>query len=76
MRRHAFDAFSFLLGLLFLAAGLALLGATAIHDGLALPWAGPIVAVGLAVLIILAVRPRSERVATDGVPATEDEHPA
>lgn len=74
MRRHDFDALSFLFGLLFVAAGLALLGTTAIRDGLSLPWAGPVVAVGLAALIVIAVRPRSERVTLNGAPAAEDEH--
>jgi len=59
MRRHDFDATSFIFGLLFVAAGLVLLGGSAVRDGLALPWAGPAVAVGLATLILIAVRPTS-----------------
>jgi predicted membrane protein len=66
MRRHDFDAVSFVFGLLFAAAGLVLLGAGAVRDGLALAWAGPVVAVGLAVLILVAVRPRADAQERDG----------
>ena len=58
MRRHDFDALSFLFGLLFAGAGLVLLGGSAIREGLALPWAGPLVAIGLAILVLMAARPR------------------
>ncbi len=58
MRRHDFDALSFTFGLLFAVAGLALLGASAVRDGLSIPWAGPLVAIGLAVVIAIAARPR------------------
>jgi len=71
MRRHDFDALSFIFGLLFVAAGLALLGGTAIRDGLALPWAGPVVAIGLGILIAIAARPRSDDADPSG-PAHED----
>jgi hypothetical protein len=63
MRRHDFDALSFLFGLAFAGFGLVLLGGEAIHDGLALAWVGPVVAIAGAVLIVLAARPRPERVA-------------
>ena len=59
MRRHDFDALSFLFGLLFAGTGLVLLGGSA-HEGLALPWAGPLVAIGLAILVLIAARPRSD----------------
>ena len=72
MRRHDFDALSFIFGLLFVVAGLALLGGGATHDGLAIPWAGPAVAIGLAVLIVIAARPRAGRVASsDGSDGAE-----
>ncbi len=58
MRRHGFDALSFLLGLLFAGAGLVLLGGGATHDGLGASWVGPLIAVGLAVVIVIAARPR------------------
>ncbi len=60
MRRHDFDALSFLFGLLFAGAGLVLLGGSAIQEGLALPWTGPLVAIGLAILVLIAARPRSD----------------
>ena len=59
MRRHDFDALSFIFGLFFAVAGLALLGASAVRDGLSIPWAGPVVAIGLAVVIVLAAWPRA-----------------
>ncbi|MES2210471.1 MAG: hypothetical protein V4515_09845 [Chloroflexota bacterium] len=69
MRRHDFDALSFISGLLFAAAGLVLLGGGAVRDGLALPWAGPIVAIGVAALIVIAARPRAVSTANDEPPA-------
>jgi hypothetical protein len=60
MRRHDFDALSFVFGLAFAGAGLVLLGGGAIRDGLVLPWTGPALAIGVAILIVIAVRPRAE----------------
>ena len=56
MDRHPFDPISFVFGAIFVAAGLVLLTGDA--DSLTLPWVGPLVAVGLAALVIFAVRPR------------------
>ena len=56
MERHSFDPVSFAFGALLVIAGLVLLTGDA--DSLALAWVGPIVAVGLGVLIVYAVRPR------------------
>jgi hypothetical protein len=67
MPRHDFDALSFLFGLLFTLVGLVLVGGGAISEGLALPWAGPLVAVGLAILMVIAARPRP------GQPASDDD---
>ena len=69
MRRHEFDSLSFVFGLLFAAVGLLLLGGSAVRDGLSLPWAGPIVAIGLGVLIAIAARPRGAAAAGAAVPA-------
>lgn len=65
MRHHGFDALSFVFGLLFTGVGLVLLGGRAVDAGLALPWAGPLIAIGLGVGIVLAVRPRKDPVASD-----------
>ena len=65
MRNHGFDALSFVFGLLFAGAGLVLLGGRAVNAGLALPWAGPLIAIGLGIGIVLAVRPRKNSVASD-----------
>jgi hypothetical protein len=65
MRRHDFDALSFVFGLAFAGLGLVLLGGGAIRGGLALPWTGPVVAIGVAILIVIAVRPRTELAAAD-----------
>ncbi len=58
MRRHDLDPLSLLFGLAFAAAGLVLLGGGAVHAGLGFPWAGPLIAIGLAVVIVIAARPR------------------
>ena len=65
MRRHDFDPLSFVAGLLFAGVGLVLLGGAAVPGGsvgasLALPWVGPLVAVVLGVLVVIAARPRRE----------------
>lgn len=56
MARHPFDATSFLFGGIFVLAGLLLLSGTA--QGIPMSWAGPIVAVLLGVVILVATRPR------------------
>jgi divalent metal cation (Fe/Co/Zn/Cd) transporter len=75
VRRHDFDLLSFLFGLLFAAVALVLLGGGTVGDGLALPWAGPLVAVGIGIVIVLAARPRAARPAAqaeiDSAPADE-----
>lgn len=55
MARHPVDLLSFGAGLLVVAIGLVLL--TGGLGGLRLEWAGPVVAIGLGVLIVFAVRP-------------------
>ncbi len=71
MRRHDFDALSFVFGLVFAGVGLVLLGGGATRGGLALPWTGPAVAIGVAILIVIAVRPRVEA-SSAGDDARED----
>ncbi len=66
MRRHEFDGLSFVFGLAFAGVGLVLLGGGGpIPGSLALAWTGPVVAIGLAVLIVIAARPRAEGTAVD-----------
>ncbi|MEW6226362.1 MAG: hypothetical protein AB1627_17210 [Chloroflexota bacterium] len=67
MRRHDFDALSFVFGLAFAGIGLVLLGGGPIRGGLVIPWTGPAVAIGVALLIVIAVRPRAESTAAEGV---------
>ncbi len=55
MQRHPTDLFSLVSGLLVLGMGLVLL--TGGLDGLRLEWAGPIVAIGMGVVILFAARP-------------------
>ncbi len=69
MARHPVDLLSFGAGLLVLAIGLLLL--TGGLDGLRLEWAGPIVAIGLGVLIVLGARPGREP--SEGEPVSVDE---
>lgn len=73
MRRHDFDALSFAFGLLFAGAGIVLLATTTIPQGLALPWAGPLIAIGVAILLVVAA-PRPAR-AVDGAGATSADDP-
>ena len=56
MGPHRFDSLSFVFGALFVILGLLLLNGGA--DGLPMQWAGPLVAVLLGVVILVAARPR------------------
>lgn len=58
MGRHSIDLLSLTAGLLFLGVGLLLLSGGL--GGLDLEWAGPAVAIGLGVMILVASRPRRE----------------
>ena len=60
MRSHDFDPLSFTFGLLFAAAGLVLLGGGLVPHSLDIPWVGPVIAIGVGVLIVIAARPRGE----------------
>lgn len=71
MRRHDFDGLSFVFGLLFAGIGIALLAGITIPNGLVVPWVGPIVAIGLGILILVAARPRSEPAISDDLPSEE-----
>lgn len=56
MTRHAFDALSFIFGVIILIAGVMLLNGRPSTD--ALEWVGPITAIGLGVVILVATIPR------------------
>jgi hypothetical protein len=62
MERHRLDAFSLVFGLLFVAAGLLLLsGGPALGHNLPMAWVGPLVAIGLGAVLLLAARPEREK---------------
>jgi hypothetical protein len=63
MDRHRIDPLSLVFGLVFAAAGLLLLGGgPALVDHLPMAWVGPLVAIGLGIILVLAARPqRGER---------------
>jgi hypothetical protein len=67
MHRHPFDALSFLAGAFYLGLGLLLLTGGA--GSLSMEWAGPILAVGIGLVIVFAARPRrSSEEEEDSVP--------
>jgi hypothetical protein len=70
MARHAFDALSFTFGVLILIAGVMLLGGRPSTD--ALEWVGPLAAVGLGVVILVATIPRRR---TEVDQATAEDEP-
>jgi len=62
MKRHSLDALSLTFGLIFVAAGLLLLsGGPALGHNLPMEWVGPLVAIGLGVVLFLAARPEREK---------------
>ena len=69
MTYHRFDPLSFTFGSLFAIAGLLLL--TGGVDGLQMQWVGPLLALGLGMIILFAVRPR--RPVVEEPDATPDE---
>ena len=68
MRRHDIDLLSFVVGLLFAGIGLALLGGSPVRGSVSLVWVGPVVAIGLGILVIIAARPRPEEPAEEESP--------
>ena len=69
MTRHAFDAVSFTFGVIALIGGVMLLSGRPNTD--ALEWVGPLAAIGLGVVILIATLPR--RRATTDDEASEEE---
>jgi cytochrome c-type biogenesis protein CcmH/NrfF len=61
MRHHDVDAVSLVFGLLFTAVGLALLSGDPARGTMSLAWAGPVVAIGVGLLVVLAALPRREK---------------
>jgi len=69
MARHPADLLSLVAGLLVLGLGLLLLSG-GVGD-IALEWAGPAVAIGLGVVIVVAARPN--RAPEEDAPAPKEE---
>jgi hypothetical protein len=69
MERHPVDLLSLITGSLLLGLGLLLMSGGL--SGLPMEWAGPAVAIGLGVVILVAARP--PRPPTEGEPASADE---
>lgn len=66
MDRHRPDALSLVFGLIFAAAGMLLVGGgPTVVDRLPMAWVGPIVAIGLGVILLLAARPERENPSDD-----------
>ena len=63
MTRHPFDALSFTFGVIMLIAGVMLLSGRPSTDPL--EWVGPVAAVGLGLVILVANLPRRSREADD-----------
>ncbi len=72
MQRHDVDLISLTFGLLFTVAGLVLLSGDPARGTVWLGWAGPAVAIGLGVLVLMAVRPRRATPDIDAAPPSED----
>jgi cytochrome c-type biogenesis protein CcmH/NrfF len=73
MDRHDVDPTSLVFGLLFVIVGQMLLIGNLDIGTVWLGWTGPAVALGLGILIVLAVRPRRSSVAAeDGGAVGED----
>jgi hypothetical protein len=70
MERHRLDALSLVFGLIFVAAGLLLLsGGPALGHNLRMEWVGPLVAIGLGAVLLLAARPERAKPDDEGVDA-------
>lgn len=69
VNRHGLDPISLLFGLAFAVVGLVLLGGESARGTVSLTWAGPAAAIGVALLMVLAVRPRRPEQPKD---ATDD----
>ena len=72
MQRHDVDLVSLTFGLLFTVAGLVLLSGDPTKGTVWLGWAGPAVAIGLGVLVLVAVRPRTAPPDLDAALPSED----
>ena len=77
MRRHDFDGLSFAFGLFFAAVGLLLVGGATFSDRFLAPWTGPVLLIVLAIVIVIAARPKSSANGNDsGEPGDTAELPA
>ena len=74
MSRHPLDLLSLVFGMLFAVVGPLLLGGgPALVDNVPTAWGGPIVAIGLGVILVVAARPQRESSDDDD---TEPEAPS
>ena len=71
VRRHDFDLLSFLFGLLFAGVGLVLFGGSPARGSVWLAWVGPVVAIGLGILVVIAAWPRPDDAAEEEASAAE-----
>ena len=69
MTRHAFDALSFTFGVIILIGGVMLLSGRPNTDYL--EWVGPLAAIGLGVVILVATLPRRRSTTDDEDPKDE-----
>ena len=71
MKRHDTDALSLLFGALFAVVGLVLLGGDSSRGSVSLAWAGPVAAIAVGLLVVLAVgRPRERAQADETLDST------
>lgn len=66
MDRHELDLLSLLFGLMFAVVGLVLLTGDPARGSVSMAWAGPAAAIGLGLVVVLAVRPRREEHPAEG----------
>ena len=76
MKRHPFDPWSFVLGLFFLATGVAFLtnSVDLLHSGAARLWPIPVLTIGLSIILTGVRRVRQRQ--PQPQPADTEQHPS